>query len=83
MRNIPCVLRFMCTNNTEEVVTLQEGACGGIREEVAASSDMVVNEPFVRRFRTKVFQWICPEKIAHQARSWRLTEAIDLHGYFS
>jgi hypothetical protein len=34
----------MCSDDRQEIVLLQEIACSRIREEVGATSDMIVNE---------------------------------------
>lgn len=41
---------------------------------------MVVNEALVCLFRSKVFQWVRPEQIAHEPMRWRFSKAIDLKG---
>lgn len=48
------------------------------REEIRASSDVVVDEALVRCLVSKVFQRVGPEKIAHDSVGGRLSESIDL-----
>jgi hypothetical protein len=73
------ILGFVRANNGEQVVLLEEGACGGIREEVRAPSDVVVDEEIVRLLLSKFFERVSPEDVAHQAvRRW-LAKTIDLH----
>jgi hypothetical protein len=38
---------------------------------------MVVHEVFLRLLLAKILERICPEEIAHEAMSGRLTEAVD------
>ena len=40
---------------------------------------MVVDEEFRRLFLTKLFKWICPENVTHQAMGGRFAEPIDLN----
>ena len=72
------VLGFMGSNNRQEVVFLEERACGRIGEEVGATSDVVVQEELGCFFLPKLLEGICPENIAHQAMRWWLPEAINL-----
>jgi hypothetical protein len=41
---------------------------------------VVVNEEFAGFLLAELFQWICPENVAHKPVGRRLTEAIDLRG---
>ena len=40
---------------------------------------MVVNEVFSCLFLSELFQWICPENVAHKTVGGRFAEAIDLN----
>lgn len=72
------VLGFVCSNDGKEIVFFEESACGGIGEEVGASSDMVVNEEFRCLFLTELLERIGPEDVAHQAMGWWFSEAVNL-----
>lgn len=41
---------------------------------------MVVDEAVRVVLVSKVLEWIRPQKVAHQTRGWRLSEAVDLDG---
>jgi hypothetical protein len=48
------------------------------REEVGATSDVVVDEALVARLVSKVLQWICPQQVAHESVRRRLSEPVNL-----
>jgi hypothetical protein len=66
------------TDDGEQIVLLEESASGRIREEVRASSDVVVNKEVVGFLLPKLFEWVGPEDIAHQSVCGWLTETINL-----
>ena len=76
---VASVLSLMSANDGQQVVLLQEGACGRVRKEVGTPSDMVVDEELGSLFLAKFFKWICPENVTHQAMGGRLAESIDLN----
>lgn len=78
VHSVASVLRFMGTNDRQQVVLLQERASSGVGEEVRTASDMVVDEILLRLFLTKVLQRVCPEKIAHETVGWWLSESVNL-----
>jgi hypothetical protein len=41
---------------------------------------MIVDVEFSGFFLAKLFQWICPQDIAHEAVGWGFSESIDLYG---
>lgn len=49
-----------------------------LRKEEGTPSYMVVDEALIRLFRTKVFQWIRPEQVAHETMRRWLPESVDL-----
>jgi len=55
IHSVSSILGLVRTNDREQVVLFEEGACGGVREEVRATSNMVVNEEVVCLFLTKLF----------------------------
>ena len=71
------ILRFVGSDDGEEIVLLEEVAGGRIREEVGATSDVVVNIELASLLLSKFFQWIGPENVAHQAVGGRLSEPIN------
>ncbi len=72
------VLGFMRTDDGEQVVLLEEGACGRVGEEVGASSDVIMHEILGRLLLTEIFERIGPEDVAHQPVRGRLSESINL-----
>jgi hypothetical protein len=72
------VLSFVSTNDGKEVVLLEESACRRVREEVRASTDVVVDEEIIGLLLTKLFQGIGPEDVAHEAVCGRLPETVNL-----
>ena len=68
----------MGTDDRQQVVLFQEGASGGIREEVRATSHMIVDEELSGLLLAELFQRICPKYVAQEAVSGRFMETIDL-----
>ncbi len=79
----------MCTDDREEVVSLEElasrvvpaissGRTPHSREEVTTPSDVVVHK-VIRRvlFRTEIFERVRPEDITHDTLSGWLSESVD------
>lgn len=60
IHSVSRILGFVRTNDREQVVLFEESACGGVREEVRAASNVVVNEEVVRLFLAKLFKRISP-----------------------
>jgi hypothetical protein len=75
---IPRILGFVSADNRQKIVLFQKGASSGIREEVRATPDVVVNEVFPGLLLSELFQRIRPENVAHEAMSWRFAETVDL-----
>jgi hypothetical protein len=72
------ILGFVRPNDGEQIVLFKECACGGVREKVRASSDMVVDEEVVGLLLSKLLERVGPENITHQAvRGW-FPETINL-----
>lgn len=76
---VPCILGFVGSDDGQEVVFLEEGACGRIREEVRTSAHVIMNEELRRLLLPKLFQRIGPEDVAHQAVCWWFAKAINLN----
>ena len=51
---------------------------GRSREEIWASADVVMHKTVCRLFRSKVFDWICPQDVTHQTMGGRFTESVNL-----
>ena len=49
------------------------------REEVRASSHVVVDKVLVGLLGSKVFVRIRPKQIAHESMGWRFAETVDLY----
>lgn len=81
VHTVPCVLGLMGSDDGEEVVFLEEVTRRRIREEVRATSDMVVEEIIIRLLLTKVLKGVSPENVTHDALSRGLAEAINLYGW--
>ena len=75
---ISSILRFVCSDDGEEVVLFEEIACSWIGEEVRTSSNVVVNVELSSLLLSEFFQWVSPENVAHQAVSRRFSESINL-----
>lgn len=75
---IPGILSFVRADDGEQVVLLEEGACGGVREEIGAASDAVVNKIFACLFLPELLKRVGPEDVTHQAVGRRLPKAINL-----
>ena len=71
------ILRFVGSNDGEEIVLLEEVAGGWVGEEVGASSDVIVNVELASLLLSEFFQWISPEYVAHEAMGRRFSESID------
>lgn len=78
VHSVTGILGFVGTNDGEQVVLFEEGAGGGIREEVRASTNVVVYEEIIRLLLSKLFEWIGPENVAHQAMRRWLSETVNL-----
>lgn len=72
------VLGFVCTDDREQIVLLEEGAGGRVGEEVGASSHVVVDEILRRLLLAEIFQRVGPQDVAHQPMRRRLAEAVNL-----
>ena len=75
---IACILCFVGPNNGQEVVLFKKSARGRIREEVGATSNVIVDEVLPSLFLAEFFQRICPEYVAHKAMSGWFAESVDL-----
>jgi hypothetical protein len=75
---VSSILGFVGAYYREKVILLEECACGRVGEEVRASSNVVMDEEIGCFLLTKLFQWIGPEDVAHQALSGRFPETINL-----
>lgn len=71
------ILGFMGADDGKKVVLFKEAACSGVGEKIRAASNVVVNEELLRFLLAKLFKRIRPENVAHQAMSWRFSEAVD------
>lgn len=78
VHSIASILGFVGPDNGEKVVLFEEVAGGRIRKEVGAASNVVMHVELASLFLAEFFKRIGPEDIAHQAMSWRFSEAIDL-----
>lgn len=72
------VLSLVCANNGKQVVFLEESTCGRVREEVRATSDVIVDEEVVSLFLPELFERIGPEDVAHQSVCGWFAETINL-----
>jgi hypothetical protein len=54
-----------------------------LRIEVGATSNVVVYKGLARLLVAKLFEWICPKNIAHQAVSRWFTKSVDLQVHIS
>lgn len=77
IHSVTGILGLVGADNGEKIILLQEGAGGRVREEVRATSDMVVQEVVAGLFLTKVFEGIGPEDVAHETLRRRLAETIN------
>ena len=75
---VASILRFVRSNNREEVILFKEGACGWVREKVGATSNVVVHEEIVCFLLSKFFERIGPQDVAHKAVGGRFAESINL-----
>jgi hypothetical protein len=75
---VPCILRFMGSDNGQKVILFEERAGGGVREEVTAASDVIVYKELLRFLLSELFQRVRPENVAHEAVGWRLAKAVNL-----
>ena len=78
VHSVARILRFVRSNDGQQVILLEEGTRGGIREEIRASADVVVDEEIVRFLLAELFERVSPKNVAHQAVGGRLPEAINL-----
>jgi hypothetical protein len=49
-----------------------------VPEKVRTAADVVMHKKLGRLFLSKLLQGISPQKVAHQAVCWWLSEAVDL-----
>lgn len=91
---LPGILSFMCANDGEQIVVLQEiTACSvaiifrsikmkiivnGIPVKVWAPSNRIVTKLFWIPFVSEIFKWVWPEKITHWTKCWGLLESVYL-----
>lgn len=73
------ILCFVSSNDREQIVLLEEGACGGIREEIGAAANVVMYEEIVRFLLTELFKRIGPQDVAHQTMGRGLAESVNLN----
>lgn len=78
IHSVTGILGLVGADNGEKIILLQEGAGGRVREEVRATSNMVVQEVVAGLFLAKVFEGIGPEDVTHETLGGRLAEAINL-----
>ena len=78
IHSVSSILCLVRTNDREQVVLFEEGTCGGVREEVRAATDVIVDEEVVCLFLTKLFERIGPQDVAHEAMCGWLAETVDL-----
>lgn len=78
IHSVSSILRLMCADDRQKVVFLEESARSGIRKEVRASADVVVNKEVVGLLLTEFLEGISPENIAHEAVGGWLAETINL-----
>ena len=72
------ILGLVRSDDGEQVVLLQEGTGGRVREEVRASPNMIMNEVLGRLLLPKVLQRVGPQDVTHQSVSGRLAESVNL-----
>lgn len=78
IHSVSSILRFVCANDGEQIVLLEESACGRVREEIRAATDVVVDEEVVGLFLAKLLERISPQDVAHEAVCRGFAEAVDL-----
>lgn len=72
------VLRFVGTDDGKKIVLFEESTSRRIREEIRASTDVVVYKEIVGLLLSKLLKRVGPEDVAHEAvRRW-FSETINL-----